>query len=204
MVISRFTTAIQTTPPLRQRLVLLLNKRQDLPGVTRTHSFCGLEGKAEFAQCAVFISCFDDYNTLYDWSTCIETQVRLRVCGALCALLNLFCIVLMIIPLLVAVPLWRILLVLHTQVHASMHGVLGGGFNCNVSMVCRSRSRVVLGHIPWYTVTCRLSPVRNISSGLSLTECLYVYFASSTVSCDTINTVEVFACEMGCNADYVL
>ncbi|CAN0179965.1 unnamed protein product [Ectocarpus fasciculatus] len=66
---------------------------QALPGVLRTSSYCGLQGVSEFTKCEVFVDCFEDNNSLYDWATCMEHSV-----------------------------------------HASIHGMIGGGFDCNVNM----------------------------------------------------------------------
>lgn len=54
-------------------------RRQDLPGISRTHSYCGMRGEAEFAKCDVLVSCFNDNDNLYDWAVCLETQVRFRL-----------------------------------------------------------------------------------------------------------------------------
>ncbi|CAB1114279.1 TYR [Ectocarpus sp. CCAP 1310/34] len=66
---------------------------QSIPGVSRTSSYCGLQGVSEFSKCEVFVGCFEDNNSLYEWAVCMEHSV-----------------------------------------HASMHGMIGGGFNCNVNM----------------------------------------------------------------------
>lgn len=49
---------------------------QDVPRLTRTHSFCGFTGTSAPPSCEDMISCFEDYDTLYDWSACIEDTVH--------------------------------------------------------------------------------------------------------------------------------
>ncbi|CAM9366596.1 unnamed protein product, partial [Hapterophycus canaliculatus] len=66
---------------------------QALPGVIRTHTYCGLEGVSEFTKCEVFVGCFEDNDSLFDWASCMEHKV-----------------------------------------HATAHGMLGGGFDCNADM----------------------------------------------------------------------
>lgn len=46
-------------------------------GVTRTHSFCGMRGEVVFTQCGELISCFEDSENLYEWTYCMESQVRM-------------------------------------------------------------------------------------------------------------------------------
>ena len=67
---------------------------QDLTGIARTASYCGLRGQIEFATCNIIIDCFENNDNIYDWNVCMEDQV-----------------------------------------HASNHGMMGGAFNCNVSVV---------------------------------------------------------------------
>lgn len=50
---------------------------QSLRGIARTNSYCGLEGEMEFATCNKLIGCFDDYDNIYEWTVCMEDQVRL-------------------------------------------------------------------------------------------------------------------------------
>ena len=66
---------------------------QELPGIARTASFCGLKGQMEFATCNIIIECFENNDSIYGWNVCMEDQV-----------------------------------------HASNHGMVGGAFNCNVSV----------------------------------------------------------------------
>ena len=47
-----------------------------MDGVTRTNSYCGLEGQLEFATCNVIIGCFEDNDNIYDWNVCTEDQVE--------------------------------------------------------------------------------------------------------------------------------
>eukprot|EP00752_Nemacystus_decipiens_P002661 g2489.t1 len=49
---------------------------QCVDGVTRTNSYCGLEGQIEFATCNVVIGCFEDNDNIYDWNVCMEDQVH--------------------------------------------------------------------------------------------------------------------------------
>lgn len=64
-----------------QFLVMLYSRSlrchsQDLPGVTRTHSYCGMKGEAQFAKCDLFIKCFEETESIGDWAVCMETKVR--------------------------------------------------------------------------------------------------------------------------------
>lgn len=43
--------------------------------MTRTSSFCNLEAHAKFATADVLVACFDSYDTLTDWESCMEKQV---------------------------------------------------------------------------------------------------------------------------------
>lgn len=51
--------------------------------MTRTHSYCGMKGEAWFAKCDTFVGCFDDYDTLYDWATCMEKKVHASMHGTI-------------------------------------------------------------------------------------------------------------------------
>lgn len=50
---------------------------QDLMGVTRTHSFCGMKGEVVFTECGDLIGCFENSDSLYEWTYCMESQVRM-------------------------------------------------------------------------------------------------------------------------------
>ena len=60
---------------LRPVAVPCLVPSQALPGVIRTNSYCGVESASEFATCDVFVSCFEDSTTFYDWASCMEHSV---------------------------------------------------------------------------------------------------------------------------------
>lgn len=48
---------------------------QSLPGVIRTSSYCGVESSTEFTHCHVFVECFENNNSFYDWASCMEHTV---------------------------------------------------------------------------------------------------------------------------------
>eukprot|EP00752_Nemacystus_decipiens_P007682 g6866.t2 len=49
---------------------------QSLRGIARTNSYCGLKGEMEFATCNKLIGCFDDNDSIYDWTVCMEDQIH--------------------------------------------------------------------------------------------------------------------------------
>ena len=44
--------------------------------MARTASYCGLESETEMSTCDVLIGCFEDNETIFDWTTCMENEVR--------------------------------------------------------------------------------------------------------------------------------
>lgn len=62
------------------------SRTQEVDGVIRTHSYCGMEGVSEFAKCDTFVDCFESNDNLYDWAVCMENQVLWRAPTAGCTL----------------------------------------------------------------------------------------------------------------------
>lgn len=54
---------------------VLRKSLQDLKGVVRSHSFCGLQGEFFLAQCSRFIGCFEESESAYAWAHCMEENV---------------------------------------------------------------------------------------------------------------------------------
>ncbi|CAM9438226.1 unnamed protein product, partial [Ectocarpus sp. 12 AP-2014] len=56
---------------------------QDLPRLTRTSSYCGLQSRDTFATLDVFLGCFRDNRSLYGWEQCMQYKIHGDIHGLL-------------------------------------------------------------------------------------------------------------------------
>ncbi|CAM9833779.1 unnamed protein product [Ectocarpus sp. 12 AP-2014] len=56
---------------------------QDLPRLTRTSSYCGLQSRDTFATLDVFLGCFGDNRSLHGWEECMQYKIHGDIHGLL-------------------------------------------------------------------------------------------------------------------------